>query len=48
MYIDLNNFTIDAINKYKVWFDKELYLPLKVEAYDTLNVLIESVLLDDL
>jgi len=45
---DTNMFSVDDINKYKVWLDKEIYLPLKVEAFDTSNVLIESVLMDDL
>jgi outer membrane lipoprotein-sorting protein len=44
----VKNFTVDDINKYKVWLDKELNLPLKVEAFDTLDVLIESVLMDNL
>lgn len=39
---------VDGIHVYKLWLDKNLNLPLKVEAFDTSGVLLESVLMDDL
>jgi outer membrane lipoprotein-sorting protein len=36
------------INRYLMWLDKELHLPLKVEAFGVEGDLIESVLMDDL
>lgn len=39
---------VDGINTYKIWFDDSLKLPLKVEAFDTAGIMLESVLTDDL
>jgi outer membrane lipoprotein-sorting protein len=38
----------EEINRYILWLDRELYLPLKAEAYGVEGDLLESVLMDDL
>ena len=43
----LDGHHVDDIYMYKIWFDKTLFLPLKVEAYDSSGVLTESVLSDN-
>lgn len=42
------NITDNEISQYILWLDKDIFLPLKVEAYDKSGILIERVLMDDL
>ncbi len=45
----VDGFTIlDGINRYIIWIDKDLGLPIKAEAFDIDGRLIEGVLMDDL
>lgn len=41
-------FETDGINRYRLWLEKTLMLPLKVEAYAASGELLESVLMEDL
>jgi outer membrane lipoprotein-sorting protein len=41
-------FTVDRINAYHLWLDRENYLPLKAVSFDVDRILIEEVLMDDL
>lgn len=40
--------TPDGVNWYRLWLDRKLMLPLKVEAYSASGTLQEEVLMDDL
>lgn len=40
--------TPDGVNFYRLWLDKEVMLPLKVQAYSASGRLLEEVLMDDL
>ncbi len=42
------DFTVNGIHRYILWFDKKMFLPLKVAAYDIQGTLIEEVIMDDL
>ncbi len=42
------DFAVNGIHLYYLWFDKKIFLPLKVSAYNTQGKLIEEVLMDDL
>jgi outer membrane lipoprotein-sorting protein len=48
VFIKADTLTVDGINSYKIWLDHKIHLPLKTEAYDSSNKLIESVLTNDL
>jgi hypothetical protein len=43
-----NAFTVDLINRYVLWLDRETLLPLKAIAYNLEGEMIEEVLMDDL
>lgn len=42
------NIADSDINQYILWLDKEIFLPIKVEAYKKSGILVERVLMDDL
>lgn len=41
-------FEVDGTNRYRLWLEKTLMLPVKVEAYSVTGELLEGVLMDDL
>lgn len=41
-------FEYGGVNRYRLWLEKELMLPLKVEAWSASGELLEGVLMDDL
>lgn len=41
-------FEVDGTNRYRLWLEKTLMLPVKVEAYAASGELVEGVLMDDL
>lgn len=41
-------FEVDGTNRYRLWLEKTLMLPVKVEAYSASGELLEGVLMDDL
>ncbi|CAG1066096.1 hypothetical protein BAC1_01694 [uncultured bacterium] len=44
----IGGFEVDGISRYRLWLDKTLMLPLKVEAYSRSGELLEGVLMDDI
>lgn len=40
--------TADGVNRYRLWLDESLKLPVKVQAWSTSGTLLEEVLMDDL
>lgn len=43
-----NGFTVDGINVYHLWLDKQSLLPLRVSAYNNKGEPVEEVFMDDL
>jgi outer membrane lipoprotein-sorting protein len=40
--------TVDKINRYELWMDKKIFLPVKIRSFDAENNLLENVLINDL
>ena len=42
-----DNFSVEGVHRYDLWFETSLLWPLKVSSHDANNELIETVLMDD-